>query len=410
MSISAAVRPVQQRNSCLLYFTQTGVSKKRTGAHVVYLDCNASTPMEPEVARTMGHWLADECGNASSRTHDYGLRAKRAIGQARKEVAELASAAPEEVFFTSGATESNNLTILGLAAAASASGKKHIITTAIEHSAVLEPIEWLRKTAGFEVTTLPCGADGLVDPDELRNALRSDTSLVSVMHVNNETGVVQDIQSFASVLEDHPAFFHVDGAQGFGKEMTGTQHLRVDLLSVTAHKLYGPQGIGALVVRRSTEREVPLQPRMHGGGQERGLRPGTQPIHLIVGFGMAAKLAKRDLALRESANLHFRNQLLQGLAGLPISTNGDQAKTLPHVLNFSVKGISSEAAMVALRNLVAVSNGSACSSARYEPSHVLRAMGLGTDDLEGAMRFSWCHMTPEVDWQSVRAVFEDFLS
>lgn len=366
--------------------------------------------MEPEVARLMGQWLADECGNASSRTHEYGLRAKRAVGQARKFLAEMAQTTPEEVIFTSGATESNNLAILGLAAAATNSGKKHIITTAIEHSAVLAPIEWLRKAAGFEVTTLPCRADGLVEPDELRKALRTDTSLVSIMQVNNETGVVQDIQGFASVLADHPAFFHVDGAQGFGKEMAGTQNARVDLLSVTAHKIFGPQGIGALIVRRSTGREVPLQPLVHGGGQERGFRPGTQPVHLIVGFGMAVEVAQRDFQVRQALNRRFREELLGGLSGLPLTLNGDQSKVLPHVINFSVAGISSEAAMVALRNLVAVSNGSACNSARYEPSHVLRAMGLEKDYLEGAMRFSWCHMTPPVDWAAVRNTFAGFIS
>lgn len=366
--------------------------------------------MEPDVAEVMGQWLAHECGNASSRTHEYGLKAKRAVGQARKYVAEIAQTSPEEVVFTSGATESNNLAILGLAAAATSSGKKHIITTAIEHSAVSAPIEWLRQASGFEVTVLPCGADGLVEPDELRKALRSSTSLVSIMQVNNETGVVQDIPGFASVLADHPAFFHVDGAQGFGKEIGGSQNSRVDLLSVTAHKIFGPQGIGALIVRRGSGREVPLQPLVHGGGQERGLRPGTQPVHLIVGFGMAAKLAQRDFQMREALNRRFRKELLGGLSELPLTFNGEQSKVLPHVLNLSVAGISSEAAMVALRNLVAVSNGSACSSARYEPSHVLRAMGLGTEGLEGAMRFSWCHMTPSVDWQAVRCVFEGFLS
>jgi cysteine desulfurase len=366
--------------------------------------------MEPEVAQMMGKWLANECGNASSRTHEYGLKAKRAVGEARKYIAEMTLTTPEEVIFTSGATESNNLAILGLASAATSSGKKHIITTAIEHSAVLAPIDWLRKTAGFEVTVLPCTADGFVEPDELRKVLRSSTSLVSIMQVNNETGVVQDIEGFASVLEDHPALFHVDGAQGFGKEPTGSQNTRVDLLSVTAHKMFGPQGIGALIVRRNAAREVPLVPLVHGGGQERGLRPGTQPVHLIVGFGMAAKLALRDYDMRKKANRSFRDDLLAGLSGLPLTLNGDQSRVLPHVLNFSVAGVSSEAAMVALRDLVAVSNGSACSSARYEPSHVLRAMGLSSERLEEALRFSWCHLTPTVDWAAVKALFEGFIS
>ena len=275
---------------------------------------------------------------------------------------------------------------------------------------MLAPVEWLRRTAGFEVTILPCRADGVVEPDELRKALRTSTSLVSIMQVNNETGVVQDIPGFASVLVDHPAFFHVDGAQGFGKDPLGTQNKRVDLLSVTAHKIFGPQGIGALIVRRGSEREIPLEPLVHGGGQERGLRPGTQPVHLVIGFGIAAKLALRDFEVREKTNSLFRSELLAGLAGLPLTLNGNQSKVLPHVLNFSVAEVSSEAAMVALKDFVAVSNGSACSSARYEPSHVLQAMGLPIETLEGALRFSWCHMTPRVDWISVREVFESFLS
>ncbi len=376
---------------------------------MIYLDCNSSTPIEPEVAQTMGHWLIEKYGNASSRTHEYGLQAKRAVAQARRQVADLAHTSPEEVIFTSGATESNNLAILGLAPAASGSDRKHIITTAIEHSAVLAPIEWLRRTAGFEVTILPCRADGVVEPDELRKALRTSTSLVSIMQVNNETGVIQDIPGFASVLEDHPAFFHVDGAQGFGKEPLGTQNKRVDLLSVTAHKIFGPQGIGALIVRRGSEREIPLEPLVHGGGQERGLRPGTQPVHLIIGFGIAAKLALRDFKVREKANNLFRSELLAGLSGLPLTLNGNQSKVLPHVLNLSVAGVSSEAAMVALRDFIAVSNGSACSSARYEPSHVLKAMGLPAGTLEEALRFSWCHLTPSVDWDAVRSVFEGFI-
>ena len=212
------------------------------------------------------------------------------------------------------------------------------------------------------------------------------------------------------MLEDHPALFHVDAAQGFGKEPTGIQSTRVDLLSVTAHKVFGPQGIGALIVRRTSMRDVPLAPLVHGGGQERGLRPGTQPVHLIVGFGLAAKLALRDYEIRKTTNCRFRDELLAGLSGLPLTFNGDQRKVLPHVLNFSVAGVSSEAAMVALRDLVAVSNGSACSSARYEPSHVLRAMGLGSERLEEALRFSWCHLTPAVDWAAVRTVFGGFIS
>ena len=357
----------------------------------------------------MGKWLIEECGNASSRTHEYGIRAKRAVSQARRYVAEVVGANSEEVLFTSGATESNNLAILGLAEWAEANQKKHIVTTSIEHDAVLAPVRWLRDKAGFDVTFLQTSRDGVISPEELQQALRPETSLVSIMHVNNETGVLQPISEFAAVLENHEAFFHVDAAQGFGKEFSQLKSPRIDLMSMTAHKLYGPQGIGALIVRRGAEREVPLKPLMYGGGQERGLRPGTHPVHLAVGLGLAVKMAIADHHKRTERNLSFRNALLTGLSELPLKLNGNQSRVLPHVINFSVSGVDSEAAMVALRNLAAVSNGSACTSARYEPSHVLSAMGLSKDEIEGSMRFSWSHLTPAPDWSAIQDTLKQFL-
>jgi cysteine desulfurase len=375
----------------------------------IYLDCNASTPIDPAVGDVMRDWLTNEYGNASSRTHEFGLKAKRAIGLARKQVASVLAADHEQVFFTSGATESNNLSILGLADWCERTGNKHIITSAIEHSAVLEPIAWLRDNAGFSVTELTVSRDGVVASDDLKRSLRPDTALVSIMHVNNETGVIQPLRALATVLAEHPAFFHVDAAQGFGKEFVEIADPRIDLISCTGHKIYGPQGIGALIVRRSALRSVPLKPIMFGGGHERGLRPGTLPTHLIVGFGTAAALALVDGAERTLRNLRFRKKMFDGLAGLPITTYGLDQLVVPHVANLSIDGISSEAAMVALRQHIAISNGSACTSSRYEPSHVLSAMGLTGEQLDGAMRFSWCHLTPDVDWSSVHSILADFL-
>jgi cysteine desulfurase len=375
----------------------------------IYLDCNASTPIDPTVADAMSNWLTLDYGNASSRTHEFGLKAKRAVALARKRVASVLAVDQEEVLFTSGATESNNLAILGLAAWCEQTGNKHLITSAIEHSAVLEPLAWLRDNAGFSVTELPVSRDGVVNPDDLRKSLRSDTALVSIMHVNNETGVIQPLRELAAVLAEHPAFFHVDAAQGFGKEFVEIADRRIDLISCTGHKIYGPQGIGALAVRRSKNRSIPLKPIMFGGGHERGLRPGTLPTHLIVGFGTAAALAISDRAERSLRNVRFRKELFDGLAGLPITTHGPNQLVVPHVANLSIEGISSEAAMVALRQHIAISNGSACTSSRYEPSHVLSAMGLTNEQLDGAMRFSWCHLTPDVDWSTVRSILADFL-
>ena len=258
-----------------------------------YLDCNATTPIEPRVRDLVIKFLDAEFGNAGSRTHDYGVRAKRAVQHARAQVATVVQAQPDEVLFTSGATESNNLAIFGLENEGRRSGRRHVITTQIEHKAVLEPLEILEER-GFEVVRLPCDPSGWVHPEAVAEALRDDTLLVSVMHVNNESGVIQPIEEVAAVLEDHPAYFHVDAAQGFGKELAALRESRIDLISVSGHKVYGPKGVGALVARRRRFRRAPLKPLFYGGGQERGLRPGTLPVHLIVGLGLAAELGEKE--------------------------------------------------------------------------------------------------------------------
>jgi cysteine desulfurase len=365
-----------------------------------YLDCNATTPMEPAVRDVLLHYLTEEYGNEGSRTHAYGARAKQAVQRARDQVAQLAGARRDEVIFTSGATESNNLALLGLCDAGLAAGKRHVIITAIEHKAVLEPAQALEQ-AGFEVTRLPVGASGAVDPAALAAALRPDTWLVSVMHVNNETGVRQPLVDIAEVVADHPAYLHTDAAQGFGKEIDSLRQPRIDLISISGHKLYGPKGIGALIVRRRGYERPPLRPLLVGGGQERGLRPGTLPVASIAALGEACKLAEAHHAARADACRAVRQQALAAFAALPFRLTGDQNGVMPHVLNIAFDGLDSEALMVALKDLIAISNGSACTSSSYEPSHVLRAMGLSDDEANRCVRISWCHMTPAVDWQAV---------
>ena len=365
-----------------------------------YLDCNATAPIEPRVRDLVIQYLDAEFGNAGSRTHDYGVRAKRAVQHARAQVATVVQAQPDEVLFTSGATESNNLALLGLEAEGRRSGRRHVITTQIEHKAVLEPLEILEER-GFEVVRLPCGPSGWVPAEAVAEALRDDTLLVSVMHVNNETGVIQPVEEVAAVLADHPAYFHVDAAQGFGKELDALRESRVDLISVSGHKVYGPKGIGALVARRRRFQRPPLSPLFYGGGQERGLRPGTLPVHLIVGLGLAAELGARETGARKTACLAFRKQVLRGLAPLEPVIHGDQDRTVAHTANVSFPGLDGEAVIVAVKDLIAISNGSACTSQSYTPSHVLKAMGLPREQTQGALRISWSHLTEPVDWEPV---------
>lgn len=366
----------------------------------IYLDCNATTPLEPEVRAKMLEYFDVEYGNAGSRTHEFGARARQATEKARRSVAAIVGAQSEDVIFTSGATESNNLAISGLAAHGIETGCKHVIATQIEHKAVLEPIKSL-ENRGFDVTLLPPTSGGWVEVEYLADVLRDDTLLVSIMHVNNETGVEQPLEDYADVLDEHPAFFHVDAAQGFGKRLAPLQNSRIDLISISAHKVYGPKGVGALVARRRRFKRPPLEPLFRGGGQERGLRSGTLPVPLVVGLGEAARLALRDHEEREAACRSFRERALKELGVLPVQLHGDGSRTLPHTVNLSIEGVDAEAAMVALKGLAAISNGSSCTSASYEPSHVLQAMGLSPEEVNGALRFSWCHLTPEPEWSSI---------
>lgn len=366
-----------------------------------YLDSNATTPVDPRVAEIVSRYLTEEFGNAGSRTHGWGSSASRAVEDARTQVAAIVDARPEEVIFTSGATEANNLAILGLVDHANASGCRHAITTSVEHKAVLEPIEHVAKRHGFEVTFLPVGHLGWPTPQALADALRPETVLISTMHVNNETGVELPLDAYAAALDNHQAWWHVDAAQGFGKSLEPLRNRRIDLISVSAHKIYGPKGVGALVTRRRRYERPPLSPLMFGGGQERGLRPGTLPVGLIAGLGEAARIASTESDARRLACEAYRAVLLDALDVLNPVINGDPDRVLPHVLNVSFAGIDAEAAMVAVKDLVAVSNGSACTSSSYEPSHVLTAMGFDQDRIAAALRVSWSHMSPQVNWTAV---------
>lgn len=372
----------------------------------VYLDCNATTPIDPEVEREFLHYIREEFGNAGSRTHEFGARAKQAVQRARDQVAAVVKCQREEVIFTSGATESNNLALLGLREFGEKTRRKHIIATAIEHKAVLEPLEHLKRQ-GFEITLVSPEADGAVAAEKIAGALRPDTLLVSVMHVNNETGVIQPIENIAAAVVKKEAFFHVDAAQGFGKRIAELQNQRIDFISVSGHKIYAPKGIGALIVRRRGYERPPLTPLVFGGGQERGLRPGTLPVALIVALGKAAELALRDAEKRNAYCAAVKKEALAAFAKVGGVLAGDPAKTIPSTLNIGIPGLDSEAVMLALKDEVAISNGSACTSQNYTASHVLAAMGLSEDRVKSALRFSWCHMTSKVDWDRVINVIKE---
>ncbi|WP_068714508.1 cysteine desulfurase DndA [Vibrio tritonius] len=371
-----------------------------------YLDCNATTPIATEVIDIVNKYLKEEFGNSGSRTHEFGVVAKQAVEKARQLVADVVDADKSEVIFTSGATESNNIAILGLKEYAQQSQKLHIISSKIEHKAVLEPLAELEKI-GFSVTYLPTDESGLIHKEDLAAALKDDTVLVSIMQVNNETGCLQDIEGFCDVLANHDAYFHVDAAQGFGKYENGLANQRVDMISVSGHKLYAPKGIGALITRRRGFQKIPLKPLMFGGGQERGLRPGTLAVPLIAGLGKACELVKENREQWASHCKKLQDLAISSLSVLDIQINGENLA--PHVLNFSIPGMNSEAAIVALKGIIAVSNGSACTSSSYSPSHVLLAMGLDEERIDSAIRMSWCYMTSELPTQKIIEVLRRYL-
>jgi cysteine desulfurase len=356
-----------------------------------YFDNAATTQVDSRVADVVMRFMVEEFGNSGSRTHTYGSAARSAVEEARAHVAAVVDADEDEVIFTSGATEADNLAILGIAEEATRLGRRHIITSAIEHKAVLEPIEHL-ESQGFEVTVIPVTDAGVIDLAAFRGALRDDTFLVSIMHVNNETGVLQPIEEIAEILEGRDTWFHVDGAQGFGKSLDGLRVKRVDMISISGHKIYAPKGVGALITRKRADRtRPPLKPLMYGGGQERGLRPGTVPVALVAGLGEAARLALLESETRWAAGKKTENMVIDLVQKAGGVINGDRDNAIPFIVNASFPGLDSEAFIVATKSLVAISNGAACSSHSYERSHVLLAMHLDDRVVGSAIRFSFSH-------------------
>ncbi len=366
------------------------------GLVVTYLDAAATTRVDPRVADVVLHWMTEDFGNAGSRTHEYGVRAKRAVQQARRYLAGTLNAEAGELIFTSGATESNNIALLGMAPYGEESGRRHIITSAIEHKAVLEPLEYLQ-TRGFDIDFIEPGPSGRVTVEAVMERLRPDTLMVSLMHVNNETGVVQPVAELAHKLRETSTYLHVDAAQGYGK-LTHDLTAPIDMISVSGHKIGGPKGVGMLVLRNRGWDAPPLKPIMFGGGQERKLRPGTLPVPLIMGLAEAAKIFHEEHAQWSKEAAAFRSRLLDAFAKTRFRINGDQEHTVPHILNVTFDGVDAEALIVMLKEQVAVATGSACTSASYTPSHVLTAMGLPQEVASNGLRLSWFpSQTAELD-------------
>lgn len=359
----------------------------------IYLDYSATCPVDPRVAEKMMQCLTLDgtFGNPASRSHRFGWQAEELVDEARNHVADLIGADPREIVFTSGATESDNLAIKGIAHFYEKQGK-HIITSKTEHKAVLDPCRYL-EGQGFEVTYLEPQADGIISLQQVEAALRPDTILVSLMHVNNEIGVIQDIAAIGELCRAKKVFFHVDAAQSAGKLPIDVDAMKVDLLSLSAHKIYGPKGIGALYVRRKPR--VRLEAQMHGGGHERGMRSGTLPTHQIVGMGEAFRLAKLEMAQEAEHVLALRDRLWNGIKDIEeVYINGSLEKRVPGNLNVSFNYVEGESLMMALKDL-AVSSGSACTSASLEPSYVLRALGLNDELAHSSIRFSIGRFTTE---------------
>ncbi len=357
----------------------------------IYLDYGATTPCDPRVVDAMIPWLREHFGNPASRSHAWGWEAEAAVEKAREQVADLIGADPREIVWTSGATESNNLALKGAAQFYKTRGK-HLITVKTEHKAVLDTMRELERQ-GFEVTYLDVQEDGMLDLDKFKAALRPDTILVSVMFVNNEIGVIQDIPAIGAICREKGIVFHVDAAQATGKIDIDMKTLPVDLLSLASHKTYGPKGIGALYVRRKPR--VRLEAQMHGGGHERGMRSGTLPTHQIVGMGEAFRIAREDMAKDNAKARALQQRLLDGLKDVEqVFVNGNLEHRVPHNLNMSFNYVEGESLIMGIKGL-AVSSGSACTSASLEPSYVLRALGRSDELAHSSLRMTIGRFTTE---------------
>ena len=357
----------------------------------VYLDYGATTPVDPRVVDAMIPWLREHFGNSASRSHAWGWEAEAAIEQARGHVAALINADPREIVWTSGATESDNLALKGAAHFYQSKGK-HLITVKTEHKAVLDTMRELERQ-GFEVTYLDVQENGLLDLDAFKAAIRPDTILASVMFVNNEIGVIQDMAAIGAICREKGVIFHVDAAQATGKVAIDVQALPIDLMSLASHKSYGPKGIGALYVRRKPR--VRLEAQMHGGGHERGMRSGTLPTHQIVGMGEAYRIAKEEMAQDHAHAQRLQQRLLKGLGSIDQTfVNGDLERRVPHNLNISFNFVEGESLIMGIKG-IAVSSGSACTSASLEPSYVLRALGRSDELAHSSLRMTIGRFTTE---------------
>lgn len=356
----------------------------------VYLDYNASAPIDSRVLECMFETYKNNIGNADSRTHYYGERARNIVEDARKQVSNFLGVSPDEVFFTSGATESNNIAIQGLKEYATVSGKKHIITTAIEHKAVLETVKALEKD-GYDVDIISPDVTGRINPNEVIGKVRNDTLLVSVMHVNNETGIIQPVKEIGEFLDEKGVLFHIDATQSCGKLVNEIRELKYTMLSFSAHKLMGPQGVGALILKKKRYKLPPVKNVMYGGQQEHGIRPGTIPVALIAGLGKACEIAELEHQENEKIIKQIKQVILDKISdsGIDYLINGDQNYCLDSTLNICFPGVSSEALMLSTKQYCGVSNGSACTSKSYSPSYVLVAMGIPEEQIECSVRMSW---------------------
>ncbi|MDP2031341.1 MAG: IscS subfamily cysteine desulfurase [Thiobacillus sp.] len=360
----------------------------------LYFDYSATTPVDPRVAAKMIPYLTEDFGNPASRSHPYGWTAEKAVEEAREQVALLVGANSKEIVFTSGATESNNLAIKGAGNFYSGTKGKHIITVRTEHKAVLDTVREMERQ-GFEATYINVKENGLIDLDVFRAAIRPDTVLASVMLVNNEIGVIQDIEAIGNVCREKGIIFHVDAAQATGKMPIDLSKLPVDLMSFSAHKTYGPKGIGALYVRRKPR--IRLEAQMHGGGHERGMRSGTLATHQIVGMGEAFRIAREEMATENERIRMLRDRLYEGFKDIEeVHLNGDMEQRVPHNLNVSFNFVEGESLVMAIKDL-AVSSGSACTSASLEPSYVLRSLGRSDELAHSSIRFSIGRFTTEAE-------------
>lgn len=359
----------------------------------IYFDYSSTTPVDPRVAEKMADCLTNDgnFGNPASRSHAYGWEAEAAVEEARGQIAGLLNADPREIVWTSGATEANNLAIKGCAHFNQKKGK-HVITSKIEHKAVLDTCRQLERE-GFEVTYLDPDSDGIIQPEAVAEAIREDTTVVSLMHVNNEIGTINDIAAIGEICRERKVFFHVDAAQSAGKISTDMDAMKVDMMSLSAHKIYGPKGIGALYVRRKPR--VRIEAQMHGGGHERGMRSGTLATHQIVGMGEAFRVAQEEMVEENKRILALRNRLWDGLSDMEeVQVNGSLTQRVAGNLNISFAYVEGESLIMALKDL-AVSSGSACTSASLEPSYVLRALGLDDEQAHSSIRFSIGRFTTE---------------